>query len=60
MAMRNIEHIVAELARGGLAPDTPAAVIVAATTPEQRVHRHPGWTGWPMTFASSASGFARA
>jgi uroporphyrin-III C-methyltransferase len=37
MAMRNIEHIVAELARGGLASDTPAAVIVAATTPEQRV-----------------------
>jgi uroporphyrin-III C-methyltransferase len=37
MAMRNIEHIVAELARGGLAMNTPAAVIVAATTPEQRV-----------------------
>ncbi len=37
MAMRNIEHIVTELTRGGLAPDTPAAVIVAATTPEQRV-----------------------
>ena len=25
MAMRNIEHIVAELARGGMAPATPAA-----------------------------------
>jgi uroporphyrin-III C-methyltransferase len=37
MAMRNIEHIVAELQRGGLASDTPAAVIVAATTPQQRV-----------------------
>ena len=37
MAMRNVEHIVAELSLGGLAPDTPAAVIVAATTPEQRV-----------------------
>ncbi len=37
MAMRNIEHIVAELARGGMAPDTPAAVIVSATTSEQRV-----------------------
>ena len=37
MAMRNVEHIAAELTRGGLAPDTPAAVIVAATTPEQRV-----------------------
>jgi uroporphyrin-III C-methyltransferase len=37
MAMRNIEHIAAELTRGGLAPDTPAAVIVSATTPEQQV-----------------------
>ena len=37
MAMRNIEHIVAELRRGGMAPDTPAAVILAATTPEQQV-----------------------
>jgi uroporphyrin-III C-methyltransferase len=37
MAMRNIGHIAAELMRGGLAPDTPAAVIVAATTAEQQV-----------------------
>ena len=37
MAMRNIEPIVAALTRGGLAPETPAAVIVAATTPEQQV-----------------------
>jgi uroporphyrin-III C-methyltransferase len=37
MAMRNIEHITAALARGGLAPATPAAVIVAATLPEQRI-----------------------
>lgn len=37
MAMRNIEPIVAALTQGGLAPDTPAAVIVAATTPEQQV-----------------------
>ena len=37
MAMRNIGHIVDELKRGGLAPDTPAAVIVSATTSEQRV-----------------------
>jgi uroporphyrin-III C-methyltransferase len=37
MAMRNIEHIAAELTRGGLAPNTPAAVIVAATTAEQQV-----------------------
>src|SRR6478736_5409807 len=37
MAMRNIEHIVDELKRGGLAANTPAAVIVSATTSEQRV-----------------------
>ena len=37
MAMRNIEHITAALQRGGLAPGTPAAVIVAATLPEQRI-----------------------
>ena len=37
MAMRNIGHIVAELKRGGLASNTPAAVIVSATTSEQRV-----------------------
>src|SRR5689334_3611296 len=37
MAMRNVEHIVAELTRGGLAASTPAAVIVSATTPQQRV-----------------------
>jgi uroporphyrin-III C-methyltransferase len=37
MAMRNAEYIVAELTRGGLAADTPAAVIVSATTPQQRV-----------------------
>jgi uroporphyrin-III C-methyltransferase len=37
MAMRNVEQIVEALVRGGLAPDTPAAVIVAATTLEQRI-----------------------
>jgi uroporphyrin-III C-methyltransferase len=37
MAMRNVEHIVAELVAGGLAAATPSAVIVSATTPEQRV-----------------------
>jgi uroporphyrin-III C-methyltransferase len=37
MAMRNVAEIVEGLTRGGLAPQTPAAVIVAATTPEQRV-----------------------
>jgi len=37
MAMRNVEHIVAELIGGGLAAATPSAVILSATTPEQRV-----------------------
>jgi uroporphyrin-III C-methyltransferase len=37
MAMRNVRHIAEALARGGLPPDTPAAVIVAATMPEQRI-----------------------
>jgi uroporphyrin-III C-methyltransferase len=37
MAMRNVGPIAEALARGGLAPDTPAAVIVAATQPEQRI-----------------------
>ena len=37
MAMRNVGEIVSGLTRGGLSPDTPAAIIVAATTPEQRI-----------------------
>jgi len=37
MAMRNVEHIVAELVAGGLAATTPSAVLLSATTPEQRV-----------------------
>jgi uroporphyrin-III C-methyltransferase len=37
MAMRNVQHIAEALARGGLPPDMPAAVIVAATMPEQRI-----------------------
>jgi uroporphyrin-III C-methyltransferase len=37
MAMRNVEHIVAELLRGGLAATTPSAVLLSVTTPEQRV-----------------------
>jgi len=37
MAMRNIDHIAAALMRGGLAAATPAAVIVSATLPEQRI-----------------------
>lgn len=37
MASRNIATIAAELMRGGLKPGTPAAIVVAATMPEQRV-----------------------
>src|SRR5205807_4779460 len=37
MAMRNLETITAALLRGGLQPSTPAAVIVAATTPDERI-----------------------
>jgi uroporphyrin-III C-methyltransferase len=37
MAMRNVEHIVAELLRGGLPAATPSAVLLSATTPEQQV-----------------------
>jgi uroporphyrin-III C-methyltransferase len=37
MAMRNVQHIVEALGRGGLAPDTPAAVIVAATMADQHI-----------------------
>jgi uroporphyrin-III C-methyltransferase len=37
MAMHNLASIVAALAHGGLAPDTPAAVIAAATTAQEHV-----------------------
>jgi uroporphyrin-III C-methyltransferase len=37
MGMRNLEAIVAELMRGGLAPSTPAAAIASATLAEERV-----------------------
>jgi uroporphyrin-III C-methyltransferase len=37
MAMHNLAQIVAALLGGGMAPDTPAAVIAAATTAQQRV-----------------------
>jgi uroporphyrin-III C-methyltransferase len=37
MAMARIEATVQALLEGGLAPETPAAVIAAATTPHQRV-----------------------
>jgi uroporphyrin-III C-methyltransferase len=37
MAMQNLKSITDAMMAGGLAPDTPAAVIAAATTPAQRV-----------------------
>ncbi|QDZ01613.1 uroporphyrinogen-III C-methyltransferase [Nitratireductor mangrovi] len=37
MGLANLAKIAAALVRGGLAPATPAAIITAATTPEERV-----------------------
>ncbi|MDX8439290.1 uroporphyrinogen-III C-methyltransferase [Mesorhizobium australafricanum] len=37
MGMANLPRIAAALLKGGLAPSTPAAVIVAATTPLERI-----------------------
>jgi len=37
MATRTLPAIVAGLIEGGMAPDTPAAVVVGATTPDQAV-----------------------
>jgi uroporphyrin-III C-methyltransferase len=37
MGLRNLENIAAALMRGGLPPDTPAAVIASATLPQQQV-----------------------
>ena len=37
MAIRNLDAITAALIDGGLAPDTPAAVIAAATTTGERI-----------------------
>jgi uroporphyrin-III C-methyltransferase len=37
MVMHNLERIAAALLTAGLAADTPAAVIAAATTPKQRI-----------------------
>lgn len=37
MAVRRLETISRALIAGGLAPETPAAVIVSATTPDQQV-----------------------
>lgn len=37
MAMQNLERIAEAMMRSGLSPRTPAAVIAAATTPDQRI-----------------------
>ena len=37
MAMRNLAAIADELMRGGLPPGTPAAIVVAATTADERI-----------------------
>jgi uroporphyrin-III C-methyltransferase len=37
MGMTFLERIAAELVAGGLAPDTPVAIVTDATTPRQRV-----------------------
>ncbi len=37
MVMHNLERIADAMMRGGLAPGTPAAVIAAATTPDERI-----------------------
>jgi uroporphyrin-III C-methyltransferase len=37
MPMANLPDIMSAFERGGMAPDTPAAIISAASTPEQRV-----------------------
>ncbi len=37
MVMHNLERIADAMMRGGLAPATPAAVIAAATTPNERI-----------------------
>ena len=34
-----LEDVEQELAAGGYAPDTPAAIVYKATWPEQRVYR---------------------
>jgi uroporphyrin-III C-methyltransferase len=37
MVMHNLEHIAGALIAGGRAPQTPAAVIASATTPNERI-----------------------
>ncbi|GLS31467.1 uroporphyrin-III C-methyltransferase [Mesorhizobium albiziae] len=38
MGLKILAHITGELMAGGLPADTPAAIVMAATTPRQRVH----------------------
>jgi uroporphyrin-III C-methyltransferase len=37
MGLKNIEKIVSMLMQGGRAPETPVAVIMSATTPQERI-----------------------
>ncbi len=37
MAMHQLAGIAADLIRGGLAPETPAAIVASATLPEERI-----------------------
>ncbi len=37
MAGKTLDRSAAALLEGGLAPDTPAAIVVSATLPEERV-----------------------
>jgi len=37
MVMHNLERIAADLLAGGLAPETPAAIVASAATPKERV-----------------------
>jgi uroporphyrin-III C-methyltransferase len=37
MAMKTLDRIAGALIAGGLSPDTPAAIVVSATLPEERV-----------------------
>lgn len=38
MGLKILARITAELIAGGLSPDTPAAIVMSATTPRERVH----------------------
>ncbi|MET0906892.1 MAG: uroporphyrinogen-III C-methyltransferase [Tardiphaga sp.] len=38
MGLKNLPHIVTSLLAGGLPAETPAVIIMAATTPRERIH----------------------